>query len=57
MTAHELYNEWCKRMGVTAKSIVKLHEEGLISDDYQSAFLEAVKTSMNTMQVIMTERQ
>jgi len=56
MTQQELYKEWCKRINVTANDVVELHKKCLISDDYQSAYLQAVKDSMNMLESIITEQ-
>ena len=55
MTARELFTEWCARMDVSTKTMIQCHEEGATSDEYHDGFIEAVKTSMDTMQIIISE--
>lgn len=57
MTAQQLYKVWCERMNTTTNSMIQCQQQGTVSQEYLDGFVEAVKTSMNTAEVIITEQQ
>ena len=48
MDGIELYNEWCRRMNESSKSLFAI-PNSTVSKEFKEGFAEGVRTSMDTL--------
>lgn len=55
MTPLELYEDWCRRIDITTKTVIERCKAGDVTVEWQAGFCEAVEVSMDTIHDIIEE--